>query len=68
MPRTQSERRSRELAVRPVRPIGPYHPIPLTVDSLSPWWELEISPSVDSCSIPDRHREIFEFEGGVGAF
>lgn len=68
MARTQREGRSRELAIRPIRPIGPYDPIPLAVDSLSLWWELDISSSVYDCSVPDRHREIFEFEGGISPF
>ena len=65
---TQGKRRSRELAIRPVRRIGPYDPIPLAICAESVWWLVEEEPTVNNFSITDREREIFEFEGGVGAF
>ena len=68
MPGAQGKGRSGELAVRPVRPIGPYDPIPLAVCAESVWWSTGNEITVDNFSITDREREIFEFEGGEGAF
>ena len=68
MPGAQGKGRSGELAVRPVRPIGPYDPIPLAVCAHPIWWLCDEEPTVDNFSITDREREIFEFEGGEGAF
>ena len=56
------------LAVRPVREIGPYHPIPLAICPESVWRSLEEDPIADSFSITNGPREILEFEGGEGAF
>jgi hypothetical protein len=65
-----AERKARRsvLAVRPVREIGPYHPIPLAICPESVWWSLDEDPTVDYFSITNGPREIFEFEGGEDAF
>lgn len=68
MASAQRKARRSVLAVRPVREIGPYDPIPLAICAESVWWSLDEGPTVNNFSIADRPREIFEFEGGEGAF
>ena len=68
MPGTQGKRRSRELAIRPVRTVRPYDPIPLAICAHPSWWLCDEEPTVNNFSITDREREIYEFEGGEGAF
>ena len=65
---TQGKRGSGVLAIRPVRPIGPYDPIPLAICPESVWWSLEQDPTVDYFSITNGPRKILELEGGEGAF
>ena len=68
MPRTQGKGRSSELAVRPVRTVRPDNSVPHAICTETVWWLVEEEPTVNNFSIANRKREIFEFEGGVGAF
>ena len=60
--------RSSILAPRPRRKLGPYDPIPLAIGTESIGWSREEAIFPASFTVISRPREIFEFEGGVGAF
>ena len=56
-----------ELAARPVRILGPYHPIPLCISSHAACVRNDVMRPTNHLPVIPRARHIREFEGGVYA-
>ena len=65
---SQGERRSPQLAPRPIRQLRPYDAIPLAVDAMAATVQIDESPSIDDNAPVPRRRHLIEFEAGEGAF
>ena len=65
---SESEGAGPVLRARPIRQLGPYHPIPLAIDAWMSTWHGDVLTPVDYYAHVSRPRHQREFEGGESSF